>query len=383
MEDRLAKPRNPGAVHRLATVSRACDVIKAFADEEHTLTLAEIGEATGLEKTIVFRLVHTLEENGLLRRVEGRRYSSNIRLRTQRAFRLGFAAQTEESPFSAAVTESLRRAAARHNLDLLVLNNRYSAKVALRNAERLIAEHVDLALEFQTYERVAPAVSSLFRNAGIPLIAIDIPHPGATFFGIDNYEVGRIAGRTLARWAKASWRGQVDELLLLELEIAGSLPRLRLSGAEDEIRKLTPAIGRVVRLDSRGDLSHSLQAVRKHLRTTPEQRTLIMGVNDPAVLGALRAFEEAGRGPTCAAVSLGAIPEARAELRRPDTRLLGSVAFFPETYGERLVEMALDILHKRHVPPAVYARHRMITRANVDRIFPGDRAELDWDRDMK
>lgn len=99
---------------------------------------------------------------------------------------------------------------------------------------------------------------------------------------------------------------------------------------------------------------------------------MITGVNDMMVLGALRAFEEAGRSQECIAVSMGATPEARAELQREDTRLVGSIAFFPERYGEDIIQIALDILHHREVQPAVYAHHDLITAANVDKLYPID-----------
>jgi ribose transport system substrate-binding protein len=35
------------------------------------------------------------------------------------------------------------------------------------------------------------------------LIAIDIPHPHATYFGVDNYRVGFEAGECLGQFAKA------------------------------------------------------------------------------------------------------------------------------------------------------------------------------------
>ena len=77
----------------------------------------------------------------------------------------------------------------------------YSAKVALRNAEQLIRERVTVVLEFQTYENVAPIIAARFVEAGIPLIAIEIPHPGAIYFGANNYKAGLIGGRALGRWA--------------------------------------------------------------------------------------------------------------------------------------------------------------------------------------
>ncbi len=354
-------------------------LLKSFSDNEESLTLAEISVRTGFEKTIAFRLVQTLVEEGFLRRIDGRRYGLDVTLPGTKRLRLGYAAQSGDSPFSAAVSDSLRWAATRNKIDLIVLDNHYSAKTAIRNAERLIVEQVDLALEFQTYVKVAPMISALFRTAGIPLIAIEIPHPGATFYGIDNYRVGLTAGQGLAKWAKQNWKSQFDELLLLGLEIAGALPHLRLAGAETAIREVMPHVGRTYHLDTRGEFLRSFDMVRKHLRLTPVLKTLIVGVNDPVVLGALRAFDECGRTESCAAVGLGAIPDARAELRSPGTRLIGSVAFFPERYGEAVIQLALDILHKRHIPPAVYAEYQMITPLNVNLFYPIDNPEAHWD----
>lgn len=356
--------------YRLETVSRACAVLKAFCSEDEPLTLSELIARTGLEKTIVFRLVHTLAEEGLLRRTGGRRYMPGYRLLGRTRFRIGFAAQTGASPFSSAVTDSIRWAAEKNAVDLVVLDNRYSEKAALRNARALIAARVDLAIEFQTYEKAAPMVSSLFGAEGIPLIAVEIPHPGATYFGVDNYRAGMLAGSTLARWCKQRWNGDVDEVLLLELGIAGTLPHLRLSGAEAVLRASLVPGGRFRYIETRGEFGKAQEAVRKHLRDNKRHRTLIVGVNDPAVLGALRAFEEAGRAEWCSAVGMGAIPDACDELRRPATRLVGSVAFFPERYGEDLIRLAIDILQGKPAPPAVYAQHRLVTAQNVEQYYP-------------
>lgn len=357
--------------YRLETVARACCVLRCFEDAE-PLRLADVVARTGLNKSIAFRIIRTLEEAGFLRNVGNCRYQSGIRIAGGARLRMGYAAQAEKSQFSSMVTDSLRRAAAREQIDLIVLDNRYSARTALRNAQRLIDERVDLAFEFQTFERVAPAISALFQEAGIPLIAIEIPHPGATFYGVDNYRVGLAAGRTLARWAKQSWGGEVARVILLELRMAGALPQLRLEGAAAGIREVLPGLSAedFVHIDARGDFDCALEGVRKYLRRVPAGRTLIVGVNDPCALGALRAFEEAGRSPCSAAIALGATPDGRAELLRPGSRLIGSVAFFPEQYGDDLIRLARDILAKRHTPPAVYARQHLITADNLSRFYP-------------
>lgn len=307
-----------------------------------------------------------------MRRVAGHRYSSNVRMLAQRRFRLGYAAQSGNSPFSAAITESICRAGSKNNFDVVLLDNRYNARTAVRNAEQFVAERVDLAIEFQVHERVAPAISSRFQAAGIPMIAVEIPHPGAIYYGIDNYRVGLTAGRALGAWVKQNWDGQAEELILLELNIAGALPRLRLAGLEAAVRETVPGIRRIRRFDTRGELGRSFEAVRRYLSVSPKHRTMIAGINDPMVLGALHAFEQAGRAHLCAAVGLGAYAEARTEMRRMGSRLIGSVAFFPERYGDALIHLAMELLHKRSVPSVVYAPHQLITRQNVNRFYPND-----------
>jgi ribose transport system substrate-binding protein len=67
-----------------------------------------------------------------------------------------------------------------------------------------------------------------------------------------------------------------------------------------------------------------------------------------------------------------ASPEGRTELREPNTRLIGSVAFFPERYGDDLIRVSLDILNQRQVPPAVFVEHKLVTPATVDHYYPND-----------
>jgi ribose transport system substrate-binding protein len=344
--------------------------MRAFAEVGDGLTLAELVERTGLEKTIAFRLVHTLEAEGFLRNAGTRRYSLNIKFLEGKRHRIGFAAEGPASPFSGAVTDSLGWEAARRGVDLVLLDNRNSATIALRNAHRLIDEQVDLAIEFQEHAKVAPAISSLFYEANIPLIAIGVPHPGSTFYGIDNYRVGRTAGQVLLKWKKQNWNDQADELLFLGEDSAGSLPRLRLTGVEDVIRESMSAPCKIQYLDTRGKFSIAFELVTRHLRFSRARKNLIVGINDEVVLGGLQAFEQSGRSQSVAAVALGGTPQALQELRFPGTRLIACIAFFPERYGGDLIRLAIEILHNRPVPRAVHPELEIITANNVDQFYP-------------
>jgi len=361
-------------LYLVKSLVHAAEVLWAFQQPREALRLRDVMERTGYGKAMCFRLLYTLHHCGFLEKVEGNRYRLTSEVRRRRRYRIGYAAQGQDSSFPREVYGGLTQAAAREQVDLVVVDNRYLPKVALRNAEQLTREGVDLVIEFQTDEAMAPVIASTYLEAAIPVIAIDIPHPGATYFGANNYEAGLLAGRYLGKWARTRWAGRCDEILLLELGRAGSLLRARmrgvLSGIKEVLREAEAAA--VVPLDGDGQFKTSLERVRKHLRESQGRYVLVGAANDPSALGAARAFQEAGRAETCAIAGQNAEPDARAELRQPRTPLVASVGYFPEKYGEGLIRLALDILARRAVPPAVFVRHHIITPENVDHFYPND-----------
>ncbi len=356
------------------SVQRACQLLQAFRNEGEVLRLRELTARTSLHKATASRLMRTLEHEGLLERVGDDRFRSRVKVPALRRYRIGFATRGVDTPFSRAVNASVERAAEEAGAELITVSSHRSPRAALRNAETLVREGVDLVIEFQSHERIAPIIASRFLAAGIPAIAIEIPHPGATFFGANNYQAGVIGGQGMARWLKQNWKGEVASALLIEEDAAGPLVKLRVTGMLTGLREALPSVDRVptFEIDGKGSLERTFEAVRKHLRHAPPRKTVVLAGNDPSALGAIRAFEESGRARLCAAMGQNASREARAELRRPQTALVGSVAYFPERYGDEVIRLASAILARQPVPPAVFTKHELITRENVDRIYPLD-----------
>ena len=371
MSAKVAKPRDR---YLVKSVEHASRLLSAFRTSGEALPLREVSLRSGLPKSMTFRLLYTLERCGMVEKVGENLYRSCLRPFKQKLYRLGYAAQGTDYQFSKEVSSGLQRAAQAEGIELICVDNRYNAKIAQRNADVLVREKVDLVIEFQTDEHVAPIVAAKYREANIPLIALEVPHPGATYFGANNYEAGLIGGRFLGRWAKQHWQGQVDEIMMMALGRAGSLPKMRLTGMLVGLREIIPALEntKVTFLEGDGVFSQSLEVVRRHLRTHKSRRVLVGAINDPSAIGALRAFQEAGRAESCAIMGQNASPEGRAELRRPGTRLVGSVAYFPEQYGTAILGVALDILNHRPVPPAVFAKHEIVTPENVNHVYPND-----------
>ncbi len=357
------------------SIVHAAQVLRAFPSPREALQLRDVVQRTRLTKGMCFRILYTLHECGLIEKIGPNAYRSRLNSVAATKYRIGYAAQGQDTSFAKEVDRSLRQAAD-HNeaLELLAVDNRYDSETALRNAEYLVSEHVDLVIEFQTDHAVAPVIASKYLRAHIPMIAVDIPHPGATYFGANNYEAGLIAGRHLAKWVKRHWGGDVEELILLEIRRAGQFVQMRLQGAASGFKETLRPLPepQIVRLDGDGQFRTSFEVLRKHIRERLSGRAVIAAANDPSALGALRAFEEAGQADRCWVVGQNAEPDVREAMREPQTRLIGSVDYFPERYGPALLRLAIDILRGKSVPPAVFIQHRMITPENVDRYYPGD-----------
>jgi hypothetical protein len=72
----------------------------------------------------------------------------------------------------------------------------------------------------------------------------------------------------------------------------------------------------------------------------------------------LHLIQSAGRCPPEEKGDISVPPVgARLQMRKPNSRLIGSVAYFPERYGQQLVVLALDMLTQRvPVPNTVFIK---------------------------
>jgi ribose transport system substrate-binding protein len=277
---------------------------------------------------------------------------------------IGFANLSEQVPFAAEVRRSLERAAKEAgNVDLVVMDNELDAERALEVADALVAARCDLIIEFQLHARLAAVLMEKFRKANVPVIAVDIPMIGATYFGADNYRAGQMAGAALGRWVRQHWGGHLDRVLVLEEERAGSGPAGRMQGQLDAlIAELGPVSdAKVVRVDSGNCAPVSEANVSIALEQLPGvHRIAILTFNDDAALGAFTAAKRLDRLDDIALTGQGADRSLREELANPASRIIGATTYHPERYGGELIRLALKILAGEPAPLAVNIEHSFI-----------------------
>lgn len=348
-------------LYLIPILSKALDIMELLQTEKSPMGLEAVYQRTHFSKTSVYRILQTLVHRGYVAKTSDGLYRL---VSLPMKMRFGFGSQSSEMPFSEAVTSSLRAAAASSGVDLVVLDNQYDAATALKNAEEFVRSQVDLVIEFQIDRRIAPAIADKISVAGIPLIAIDIPHPHATFFGVDNYRAGFDAGELLAEHALQTWNGRPSWVLGLDLEEAGTLVQSRITGAFDAVRSKLPhlPVESFVRIDGRGMRDRSYRVVLDFLTRHPKDRgILIAAVTDTSALGALDAVKELKRNKQVAIVGQDCIPEVAEQMLLPGCPIIGSVSHEVHDYGPRIIEIGLSLLRGRTVPPYNYVSHKLIT----------------------
>src|ERR1700722_1732774 len=335
----MAVRKTTKRLYLIPVLAKARDILELLQGENQPMTLEAIHRQTRISKTTVYRVLKTFVDRGYLSQSPDGTYRQGTR---PKKMRFGFGGQSADMPFSGEGAESFKDAAAAVGVDLLILDNRYDAATALRNAEEFVTSKVDLVIEFQVEQEVAPMIGDKIAGAKIPLIAIDIPHPHATYFGVDNYRVGIEAGETLGAYATSNWDGKVDWVIGLDLAEAGQLVQSLITGAFEGVRSGISdlPVELFVRIDGRGMREKSKKLIAEFLERHPKDKhILIAAATDSSALGAVDAVRESKRDKHVAIVGQDCIAEAVEEMRNQKSPLIGSVSHEAGTYGPSLIHL--------------------------------------------
>jgi ribose transport system substrate-binding protein len=357
VEKNAPKPNRETDRYLVPIVAKTIDLLDCFTEDE-ALTLKEIIQRTALPHTTAYRILHTLVTRDYLTQ-NGHLYRIN---KLRRRLKFGFANLSTHISLAVEIEHSLRNATAAGGIDLIVWDNDRNADRAIKNAEEIAKRKVDLVIEFQLFEQVAPIIADVFARAHIPVISVVNPHHGSLYLGVDNYRAGFSAGVALAEYAAKHWRGKIEALLLLESPPAGRTVQSRLVGAWRGLEsKLGPLPNKSVQhVDSGGNKETAMAAVMAFLRKQPAKNILIAAINDETAIGAAEASMEARGSRNIAIVGHGGSSEMCDLIADPKSPCIGTVSFHPESYGPELVTFGLRVLRGRSSAPAHYIPHEFL-----------------------
>ena len=359
-----------------------CDASKIGQVGLTTFATLEDINYMGVDARVTPATIEEIRSGGAHVVVCGEQTTRNYAPRNKAAdvVRVGFANLSEHTPFSRDVRRGLEQAAQQHGgVELVLADNQLNSNVALQVADQLLTQALDLVIEYQVDEDTGNLIAHKFQQAHVPLIAVDIPMVGATYFGVDNYLAGKLAGVELGRAILRDWGGAFDTLIVVEQTRTGKLPAMRIHGQLEGLASVLGSIPaeKIVTLDFDNTVENAYDTLYATLGgLPPSAQVAIICFNDDAAVGALEAARVSGWLDQIKLVGQGADRRLRLEMRKDHGALVGATAFSPERYGQQLLQLAFDILGGRQVPPAVYMSHFFVSPSNVDVHYPTDIEEV-------
>jgi ribose transport system substrate-binding protein len=303
-----------------------------------------------------------------------------------RRFRVAFANLNEEAGTSieglgftgAEIRRSFELASRTLPVDMIYYDNGGDAEKALANASDAISRMVDLLIEYNSDAEANAEIGRQLKTAGIPVLAMNHPIPGAPLYTADHLGAGRIAGRTLGQFAKENWSDQTPVAAILgDVADPGPSVAARIQGVTEGLRQELPNVA-PTRLDSAGHSVRAEGVLTKFLGTQTRRKVLVATLDDASALAAKSAVETAGRTSDCVIVSQGAsriIHGGASEKKEIDPAnrgsiVLGSVAYYFDRYGYEVLPIAVRMLRGEQVPARTLTNHVLISAKNVFLEYP-------------
>ncbi len=279
------------------------------------------------------------------------------------------------NPFAIPIRKSIEKLAKDLGLKLIYCDADFKPEKAISCAESLASQKPGFAIVGNWQGGAAAAVMAIFDKAKIPAASMDVAHPNAVFFGANNYTSGNVAGRAAGDYAMAQWQCKDVWIFMGENLEEGEAADFRLTGFADGIQEVCGALpaSRINRERmGAGTGDQAITVTTDWLTAHPEATHILStSIDDERASGIAKAFVATKRdgmvvGQGCDTVGIANVKAAPAA----QNRYLGSVAYFPEKYGEYLVSLALNIIAGRAVPNEVHMDHVFLNNGTIGKYYP-------------
>jgi ribose transport system substrate-binding protein len=285
--------------------------------------------------------------------------------------RIAFANFNDEASFAAAVLRGFREAArARGDVEMLYYDNRQDAARSVENARTVAAQKVDLFIEYNGIQAANAQIARLMEEARIPVLAIQVPVPGAPLYAVNNPLSGTESGRALAETARARWGAAPPAALIIGLPEAGPLFIERSEAAKRAIKAVFPDIT-FDEHTSKNDTGVARQVTQDFLTRHPRGKVIIWVHVDGMALASLAAVRNAAREADVLIATTGGDRAMFPELRRAGSPVVGSFSFFPENWGAEVLDLVGRMLKGEQLPPLTHpGKQLLLTPANINEHYP-------------
>lgn len=273
--------------------------------------------------------------------------------------KIGYAINTLNNPFFVAVKAGAEKEAAKQGVDLAVVNANDNLATQLSGVEDLIQKKIDvLILDPVDSQGTVPAVESA-NKAGIKVITTGRQVNGGnivTHLGYNEIKHGTTAGEFMAK--QLNGKGNVVELQGI---MGTNVAQDRSKGFQEGVKK-SAGIKIVATQSADFDRAKALTVMENILQAQP-QIDGVYAANDEMALGALQAIKAANR-KGIVIVSNDGTADALQAIKAGD--IAGTMAIYPNQYGQKAVQIAVDVASGKSVEKTIELPSIFVSKENVE-----------------
>ena len=248
------------------------------------------------------------------------------------------------------------------DIELRFANAKDNSEQQIQQIDSLVESGIDLLIVAPNQmSEVTPAIDRAY-DKGIPVIVFERKtnsHKYTAYVGADNYQMGHTMGEYVCQ--RLGGQGKV----MVVTGLKGSSPAIdRHNGFRDAVKR-HEGIDIVATLQGDWTKETAYAMVKEWLKTHPqEQIDMVFGMNDRTAMGARQAFEEQNRElPLFCGVD--GLPGDNGGIAQVRDSLLDATFIYP-TSGEKLLEVADDILHGRKFEKETALSSAIVTSNKAD-----------------
>ena len=232
----------------------------------------------------------------------------------------------------------------------------------IQQIDSLVDTGIDLLIVAPNQVSTISSAIDRAYDKGIPVIVFERKTNSkkyTAYMGADNYEMGHLMGEYVA--SRLNERGRIIEVMGLK----GSSPAIeRHNGFRDAISQ-HPNIQVVATLQGDWTEPTAYKIVKQWLdQNHGDGIDLVFGMNDRTAMGARKAFNEVGGSPLPLFCGIDGLPGENGGITLVRDSLLDASYIYP-THGDKLIQLAVDILEGRPYEKETRLMSALVTRENA------------------
>lgn len=256
----------------------------------------------------------------------------------------------------------LRMGAYLHDdVDLRFVSAYDSDERQVQQIDSLVATGIDLLIVAPNQVATISTAIDRAYDSGIPIIVFERKTNSkrfTAFISADNYEMGRLMGQFICR--KLNGKGKILEIMGLK----GSSPAIeRHKGFSDAIKEY-PGVSLVATLQGDWTEESGYAAVNRYEKDL-QQVDFVFGQNDRMAMGARKALLERMPNNSIRYCGIDGLSGENGGIRLVRDGILEATYIYP-THGDRLLEVAIDILEGKSYEKETRLKSALVTKENAN-----------------